>query len=96
MSISYTARRQAIRCNPLRFLSSSSSSATPIEEVSPIYVHHVSKTVLEHLQKDQHEWLVSTGLDRGLRINANGTFVLQFPATRLGVDGGRIWYGDAI
>jgi len=57
----------------------------------PVYVHHVSKTVLTHLQNSHTEWLTKNGLDRGLRLNTNGTFVLQFPTKRKGYDAGRIW-----
>lgn len=79
----------AARCS----LSSSSSAAeTEVDrrQFHPVYVHHVSKTVLQHLQENRAEWLVSEGLDSGLRLNSNGTFVLQFPA-RKGFDAGRIW-----
>ena len=58
--------------------------------ISPVYVHHVSKIVLEHLQKSHSDWLVERGLDRGLHLAANGTFVLHFPS-RPGFDAGRIW-----
>jgi hypothetical protein len=59
----------------------------------PVYVHHVSKITLQHLTANQSDWLVETGLDRGLKLNPNGTFVLNFPA-RKGFDAGRIWYVD--
>lgn len=62
----------------------------PREVLAPVYVHHISKTVLQHLQSECYEWLQQTGLNRGLRLNANGTFVLQFPE-RKGHDEGRIW-----
>jgi hypothetical protein len=55
-----------------------------------VYVHHVSKTVLKHLQENQSQWLVEQGLDRCLMVNSNGTFVLQFPS-QPGCDAGRIW-----
>jgi hypothetical protein len=56
----------------------------------PVYVHHVSRIVLEHLQNNQNGWLTERGLDRNLSIRANGTFVLKFPAPP-GYDSGRIW-----
>ena len=56
----------------------------------PVYVHHVSKIVLEHLQESRADWLIERGLDRGLYINPNGTFAMHFPA-RKGFDSGRIW-----
>ena len=64
----------------------------------PVYVHQVSKTVLEHLQLHCHDWIRQEGLEQGLRIHANGTFSLQYPAlkTTNGAGGarfdtGRIW-----
>jgi hypothetical protein len=60
--------------------------------LSPVYVHHVSKTVLQYLQEFRADWLTEQGLDRGLCLNSNGTFVLQFPSRR-GFDAGQIWYG---
>jgi hypothetical protein len=56
----------------------------------PVYVHHVSKVALQHLQESRSQWLLETGLDRGLHVNSNGTFVINFPA-RKGFDAGRIW-----
>ena len=56
----------------------------------PVYVHHVSKIALEHLQEHRSEWLISKGLHRRLHINPNGTFVLTFP-TKKGHDAGKIW-----
>eukprot|EP00522_Entomoneis_paludosa_P008562 CAMPEP_0172439480 /NCGR_PEP_ID=MMETSP1065-20121228/457_1 /TAXON_ID=265537 /ORGANISM="Amphiprora paludosa, Strain CCMP125" /LENGTH=198 /DNA_ID=CAMNT_0013188167 /DNA_START=25 /DNA_END=621 /DNA_ORIENTATION=+ len=61
------------------------------ERFFPVYVHQVSKSVLEHLQNSRSNWIRQEGLERGLHINANGTFVLQFPATQNGFDSGRIW-----
>ena len=58
----------------------------------PIYVHHVSRIVLEHLQNNQYDWLMKYGLDRNLSLRANGTFVLKFPPPHEGHEnGGRIW-----
>ena len=56
----------------------------------PVYVHHVSKIVLEHLQLNRSDWVNSQGLNTRLHINPNGTFVLSFPAKK-GYDTGRIW-----
>jgi hypothetical protein len=56
----------------------------------PVYVHHVSKIALEHLQTSRSDWVVEKGLYRGLHINPNGTFSMSFPA-RKGFDAGRIW-----
>jgi len=57
----------------------------------PVYVHHVSKIALDHMQRHRSGWLMEQGLDKGLHINPNGTFILSFPA-RKGFDAGRIWY----
>lgn len=59
--------------------------------INPVYIHHVSKIALQHLQDSRYEWLQQQGLDKGLRIKSDGTFVLEFPA-RKGFDAGRIWY----
>ena len=58
--------------------------------IHTVYVHHVTKVVLQHLQESKADWLVQQGLDRGLRLNSNGTAVLQFPRKN-GFDKGRIW-----
>ena len=73
--------------------SSSTLTAATDEQPDPVhtvYVHHVTKVVSQHLQEAKADWLVQQGLDRGLRLNANGTAVLQFPS-RNGFDSGRIW-----
>jgi hypothetical protein len=66
-----------------------------------VYVHHVTKVVLKHLQQHQSSWLIQHGLDRGLQIQPNGTAVLHFPPTSStktttstsssSIDNGRIW-----
>jgi hypothetical protein len=56
----------------------------------PVYVHHISKIALEHLQGVQADWVVEQGLDSGLTINSNGTFLLTFPTVQ-GRETGRIW-----
>lgn len=61
------------------------------EDIVPVYIHRVSKVVLQHLQGSRSGWLVDQGLTRGLQIKSNGTFLLKFPA-RKGFDGGKIWY----
>jgi hypothetical protein len=82
------------RCNRLSFSSSSLAILPELEQKPrfyPIYVHHVSKTVLQHLQGSHAPWLQEQGLDRGLRVNAKGTFVLHFPSQLHRGDAGRIW-----
>lgn len=49
------------------------------------YVHPLSQVVLEHLQDARHNWVVEKGLDRGLRLQRDGTFEIKFPSD------GRIW-----
>lgn len=56
----------------------------------PVYVHHVSKIALQHLQEKRSDWLIGSGLNRGLHISPNGTFIMSFPAKK-GFDSGRIW-----
>jgi hypothetical protein len=74
-----------------RFSTSSAQTSVPNIPFYPVYVHHLSQIALEHLQNHHSDWVVQMGLDRGLRINQDGTFVLQFPETEEGYDGGRIW-----
>ena len=71
------------------------ASAGSLEEPSDsplrtVYVHHVTKVVLQHLQETKSDWLVQQGLDTGLRLNSNGTAVLRFPP-RKGFGSDRIW-----
>ena len=77
------------------FSTQGGSSSVEAEQSSPlvnsVYVHHLTKVVLQHLQETKADWLVQQGLDRGLRLNSNGTAVLQFPPKR-GFESGRIWY----
>lgn len=58
--------------------------------MSPVYVHPVSKVVLQHLQDQRSGWLETQGLHRGLQLKINGTFLLQFPGPK-GTDSGKIW-----
>jgi hypothetical protein len=52
----------------------------------PVYVHHLSKVALEHLQNEHADWIVQNKLETGLRLNPDGTFVIHFPSRN-----GRIW-----
>ena len=75
-----------------RALSSSQNAAeTDNPRFYPVYVHHLSKVCLEHMQNTRADWLEQEGLSRGLSINSDGTFVLNFPRTNDNVDNGRIW-----
>ena len=45
------------------------------------YIHPLSQIVLEHLQSHHSQWIQQVGLDTGLRLNKDGTFVLRFPGS---------------
>jgi len=84
-------RTLLLRCNSTLSPTLRSNDSNKVDTLArPVYVHQISKTVLTHLQSEQRDWLEEMGLHRGLRLNANGTFVLQFPS-RPGFDAGRIW-----
>jgi hypothetical protein len=53
------------------------------------YVHPLSQLVLEYLQNDRSDWIVSHGLDRGLTVHRDGTFLIKFPSYEK--DMSRIW-----
>jgi hypothetical protein len=53
------------------------------------YVHPLSQIVLEYLQKERSEWVVSQGLDQGLTVHRDGTFLIKFPSYEK--DMARIW-----
>ena len=77
-------------------LARSTLSRTSDEEnwnhgIRPVYVHHVSKLTLEHLQEKESDWLMGQGLDTGLEINDNGTFTLRYPPQSGKNAGNRIW-----
>jgi hypothetical protein len=42
------------------------------------YIHPLSQIVLEHLQSSHSEWIRRMGLDKGLELKKDGTFVLRF------------------
>mmetsp|Transcript_5675 Transcript_5675/g.7436 ORF Transcript_5675/g.7436 Transcript_5675/m.7436 type:complete len:179 (-) Transcript_5675:62-598(-) len=79
-----------------RMSDESSSNALEPEDsktskIYPVYVHHLSKLILQHLQEKHSSWLVDNGLHTGLRLNANGTFVIRFPPEKGQPASGRIW-----
>lgn len=45
------------------------------------YIHPLSQIVLEHLQSQHGDWLKQMGLETGLHLNKDGTFVLRFPSS---------------
>lgn len=53
------------------------------------YVHPLSQLVLEHLQTTRADWIEKNGLDKGLNLQRDGTFVLKFPS--FDKDEARIW-----
>uniref|UniRef100_A0A7S1YWN4 Uncharacterized protein n=1 Tax=Trieres chinensis TaxID=1514140 RepID=A0A7S1YWN4_TRICV len=61
----------------------------------PVYVHPLSQVVLEHLQTARGDWVSRKGLDRGLTINYDGTFTINFRSEYgdddVSNDAGRIW-----
>lgn len=48
------------------------------------YVHPLSQIVLEHLQSRHSHWVAEMGLDTGLKLIDDGTFVLRFPSADCG------------
>mmetsp|Transcript_4905 Transcript_4905/g.5698 ORF Transcript_4905/g.5698 Transcript_4905/m.5698 type:complete len:155 (+) Transcript_4905:37-501(+) len=44
------------------------------------FVHPLSQLVLEHLQKERSEWVEKNGLEKGLTVLRDGTFVIKFPS----------------
>uniref|UniRef100_A0A7S0AE71 Uncharacterized protein n=1 Tax=Minutocellus polymorphus TaxID=265543 RepID=A0A7S0AE71_9STRA len=77
----------------MREFSSSSTDAEEKQDVpfSRVYTHPLSQVMLEHLQNAHGDWLVRNGLNRGLTINRDGSFCIQFPAAYPGDESGRIW-----
>lgn len=70
---------------------STQNAAESEPQIYPVYVHHLSKICLEHLQNFQSDWLEKEGLATGLHIKNDGTFTLNYPRTDPNVDSGRIW-----
>lgn len=58
------------------------------------YVHPLSQIVLEHLQSRHGTWVTDVGLDTGLQLKEDGTFVLRFPGAGGGVVAGEDAAGD--
>jgi hypothetical protein len=65
-------------------MSMAAAPATMMMKMAPM--HPASQIVLKHLQGGWANWTQSKGLDRGLSINNDGTFNLDFPQY-----GWRIW-----
>ena len=73
-------------CFPARTFGSQKDNNPP-EKVE--YVHPLSQLVLEHLQTTRSDWVERNGLDRGLELQSDGTFILKFPS--YDEDRARIW-----
>ena len=43
------------------------------------YIHPLSQIVLEHMQLQHGRWVEKSGLNTGLTVNKDGTFLLRFP-----------------
>jgi hypothetical protein len=56
------------------------TTAPPVKPEKTEYVHPLSQLVLQHLQNARGDWVHQQGLDKGLSIQPNGTFVLKFPS----------------
>lgn len=56
------------------------------------YIHPLSQIVLEHLQSRHGPWITDMGLDTGLQLKEDGTFVLRFPSA----GGGSVADEDAV
>jgi hypothetical protein len=52
------------------------------------YIHPLSQIVLEHLQSSHSEWIRRMGLDKGLELKKDGTFILRFGNNGGDADGG--------
>jgi hypothetical protein len=72
----------SLRRNAVRALTTTSTG-------KPQYIHPLSQLVLEYLQNNQSNFLEKYGLDKGLHIENDGTFILKFPSYHQ--DKGRIW-----
>jgi len=53
------------------------------------YVHPLSQLVLEYLQTERSDWILENGLDQGLQVEKDGTFLIKFPSYEK--DNSRIW-----
>ena len=53
-------------------------------------IHPLSQIVLEHLQSSHSKWIQRMGLEQGLDVKQDGTFVLRF-ANREGETAESIW-----
>ena len=75
--LSCTSTRMFIMSRSNAFSTSSETSSALFTKSE--YIHPLSQIVLERLQSHHSHWVQYTGLDRGLKLNKDGTFVLRFP-----------------
>lgn len=66
--------------SPHHFSSSSNCWFSSSTFTKSEYIHPLSQIVLEHLQTHHSSWIEHVGLDKGLNLNKDGTFVLRFPS----------------
>lgn len=59
------------------------------------YIHPLSQIVLEHLQTVHSDWVHRNGLETGLELNKDGTFVLRFGGNSVEVNAENTVDGDA-
>ena len=52
------------------------------------YIHPLSQIVLEHMQSQHSRWVEQSGLNTGLTVNKDGTFLLRFPRSNDNDDDG--------
>ena len=83
---SCTSTRMFIMSRSNAFSTSEPSSSALFTKSE--YIHPLSQIVLERLQSHHSHWVQYTGLDRGLTLNKDGTFVLRFPTDDDDDDGG--------
>jgi hypothetical protein len=86
LSTRRSAQLSARFCFMSRAWASNSTFQVEERHFYPVYVHHLSKVALEYMQNEQSQWIVEHKLEKGLRLNPDGTFVIHFPAQN-----GRIW-----
>jgi hypothetical protein len=85
MLSAFRASSAAVQRTSRRFLATTTTTTPQKSE----YVHPLSQLVLEHLQTSRSDWIQRTGLDKGLVLQKDGTFLLKFPSYE--IDQSRIW-----
>ena len=78
------------RCSLLPVLRSGSVTRLLTTSDKIQYVHPLSQLVLDYLQKEKSNWIATHGLNQGVEVGADGTFLIKFPSHDK--DNARIWY----